>query len=58
MSGVWGGKSISDPCLGDMVAHVLSRRWGQSELFDLEAPAEERARQRVELQNVWRSRPR
>jgi hypothetical protein len=56
MSGTWGGKSISNPRLGDMAAHLLSRRWGEPSRFDLEAPPEERERQRVVLRDMGRSR--
>ena len=56
MGGIWMGKNVSDPRLGDLAAHVLSRRWHQPSRFDLEAPSAERERRRVGLQNMWRRR--
>jgi hypothetical protein len=53
MSGIWGGKSVREPRLGDLAAHVLSRRWRQPASFDLEAPPAERDRQRAALREDY-----
>jgi hypothetical protein len=54
LSGTWRGKSIRDPRLCDLAAHVLSRRRQQPSRFDLEAPLATRDRQRLDLRQSGR----
>jgi hypothetical protein len=53
MTGIWGGKEVSDPRLCDLSGHVLAQRWKQPSWFDLSASQKTRDRQRVELKSIW-----
>jgi len=54
MSGSWDGANFSDPRIGDLAAHILSRRFPERYEFDLGAGRAARDRARITALNTWR----
>jgi hypothetical protein len=56
MTGSIGDDAFTDPRICDMAAHSLAARWKERYTFKFSAPQSQRDRQRVIIENTWRTR--
>jgi hypothetical protein len=54
-SAEWNGKTLRNPRICDLAAHLLSRSWNKPDMFDFNAGPRKRDRQRLLVLNTLRS---